>query len=115
MKLYIKSNSDILPSKAEIRELKSGLIDFFDETRDKTPKDTIDLLVDCYGIDAAKWIIAIMVNAKGRFDRRISERVYDWAEPLAPDEDTLMKNGIYYCDEIHPVHMNQLAEEIMSR
>lgn len=112
MKKYIKSETELL-DKREIRELRNGLVDFYEETYDKTPKDTVELLVDCYGIDAAKYIIAVMVNADGRFDRRISDRVFDWAESIAPDEETLRKNGIYYVDKIHPAHMNQLAEEIM--
>lgn len=112
MKLYIKSETELL-DKREIRELPDGLVDFYRETYDKTPKDTITLLVDCYGLEAAKYIIAVLVNAKGRFDRRISDRVFDWAESIAPDEETLRKNGIYYSDNIHPTHMNQLAEEIM--
>ena len=114
MKRYIKSSEELL-DKREIRELKQGLIDFYDETYSGTPDDTVDLLIDCYGLDAAKYIVAVMINADGRFDRRISDRVFDWAESIAPDEETLRKSGIYYCDRIHPAHMNQIAEAIMKR
>ena len=117
MKRYIKSAETELPDKKEIRELRESLADFYEDTRDQggTPKDTVDLLIDAYGIEAAKYIVAVLVNAKGRFDRRISDRVFDWAESIAPDEETLRKNEIYYTDRIHPAHMNQIAEEIIKR
>lgn len=114
MKLYIKSDTDTLDVR-KIRELRNGLIDIYRETRDATPPDTVDALIEQYGVDDAKYIVAVLVNAKGRFDGRISDRVFDWAESIAPDEDTLTRRGIYYDYAIHPTHMNQIAEEIMGR
>ena len=114
MKLYIKSDTDTLDVR-KIRELRNGIIDIYQATRDDAPSDTVDALIEQYGVDDAKYIVAVLVNAKGRFDGRISGRVFDWAERIAPDENSLMNKGIYYTDAIHPAHMNQIASEIMRR
>lgn len=115
MKRVIKAE-DAIDARG-VRNLKKDLIEAFKETyaKDLTPNDTVDLLLQNHSLDEVRYIIAAMVNCKGEWDARIWDYVYDWAKDIAPDEDTLRKYGVYYCDEIHPVYMNQLATAIMKR
>lgn len=96
------------------REAKPILVDIFNYTRDMTPADTADLLVDRLGRDAADELVAAMVVAKGDWDSRIWPEVRAKAEDmiLPYTENDLFRADIYYCDEIHPVHMNQLARAL---
>lgn len=79
-----------------------------------TPRETVDLLTDRIGYTAAADIVAVMVIAKLP-DGRISPNTRKWAtdrmEGLTNDD--LDEAYIFYCDDIHPAHMEQIAREIM--
>ena len=72
--------------------------------------ETVAALVEKLGYEDAREIVAAMVNAKGDWDQRISDRNRAWAADLAQDRDTLAAAYIYYCDDIHPAHMDQIAD-----
>lgn len=75
-----------------------------------TPAATVAALIDAIGYDAAAEIIAAMVNAKGDWDARISRTNRAWAaEQNAPARETLDDMCVWYCDEIHPAHMDEIA------
>ncbi|MBO5969171.1 MAG: hypothetical protein J6S14_11820 [Clostridia bacterium] len=80
-----------------------------------TPRETVDLLIDRIGYAAAADIVAVMVIAKGESDGRISPNTRKWAtgrmEGLT--KASLLDAGIYYADDIHPAHLEQIAREIM--
>jgi hypothetical protein len=76
-----------------------------------TPADTVNALISSIGYDAAAEIIAAMVNAKGEWDGRLSRNSRAWAAAQnAPDCAALDAMCVWYCDEIHPAHMEQIAE-----
>ena len=76
--------------------------------------DTVALLIDRVGLDAAKDIVALMICCKGTWDERISRRNRIWADIRMPSGDDIYHSdtGIYYCDEIHPCHMDAIANSI---
>ena len=75
-----------------------------------SPAETVDALISSIGYDAAAEIIAAMVNAKGEWDGRITRANRAWAaEQNAPARETLDDMCVWYCDEIHPAHMDEIA------
>lgn len=106
-------------TRTEIRAyeaLKEALIRCHDYSRDhgNTARETVDLLIDEVGMEDAKRIVAAMLVCKGRFDGRIDSRNHDWAEDeLVFPED--VKLNLYYCDAIHPAHMDMIASNIRKR
>lgn len=80
-----------------------------------TPRETADQLVARIGYAAAADIVAVMVIAKGERDGRISANTRKWATERMDGmtKDSLRDAGIYYSDDIHPAHMEQIAREIM--
>lgn len=84
-----------------------------DSHRENTrPADTVAALVSLIEEDNARRIIAAMVNVKGAWDQRISPRVRAWAAETAPE--FIGSDWLYYADEIHPAHMDQIACEMMN-
>ena len=96
-----------------IREAKTQLIDAHRYSRDhgNTPTETAQLLTDAIGAENAAEIVAVMVLCKGEWDARISPGSRRWARETAQhDEAELAQiSGLYYCDEIHPAHMEQIV------
>lgn len=119
MKKYIKESEplelDPAIDRRVIRIWKEHLVNAYQESRRQglSQVDAINALVSDIGEDNARYIIAVMVNAKGSFDGRISDKVRSWAATIAPSEDELRQAGIYYCDDIHPAHMDQIASQFM--
>lgn len=91
--------------KKEIRNNRAALIEAHQNSN--SPADTVGALIASIGYDAAAEIIAAMVNVKGNWDQRISTQSRAWAAEIAPD--FLGSDFIYYCDEIHPAHMEQIT------
>jgi hypothetical protein len=76
-----------------------------------TPAATVAALISSIGYDAAVEIVASMVNAKGEWDKRISRVNRTWAAAQdAPNSETLDDMCVWYCAEIHPAHMDQIAD-----
>lgn len=94
----------------EIRANRDALIEAKETTT--TPEETVTALVSAIGYEKAREIIAIMVSAKGIWDQRISQKARAWAAEIA--SDFLGSNFVYYCDEIHPAHMDQIARAMMN-
>lgn len=99
--------------QADIRKAREHLVSVYkyDCEHYNTPESTVALLVDEIGKDWAGEILAVMVLEKGRFDGRISRSSREWAEAYSLfDEDEIgCIHGCWYCDEIHPAHMEQLV------
>ena len=104
------------PSREYIRftaQGKKALVDDYRYCLDHgfTPAQTADLLIDEMGAENAAEIVAVMVLCKGKWDARISPRNREWARETAQHDEAELYQipGLYYCDEIHPAHMDQIA------
>lgn len=98
----------------EIRGRRQALIDAYNQTLENTPYDTIDVLANDIGFDDAVFAIAEAINSLNG-DGRISDKNYDWAISLrgAANHNELENLGLYsLTGEIHPAHLNQLADEM---
>ena len=83
-------------------------------THDNTPKETVQILEDAIGRENAAEIVAVMVLCRGDWDARISSESRAWAARTCSHEPEELDQipGLYYCDEIHPTHMEQIVWEI---
>ena len=110
-----------MPSKEYerfIREARAQLVDDYQYVREMggKPKDTVDLLIQEMGATDAAEIIAAMVLVHGEWDLRISVDSMKWAkENCFYSAHELNFPGCYYCDQIHPSHMEQIVQEMKSR
>lgn len=75
------------------------------------PSDTAALLIDRIGSTDAAEAVALAIACKGGWDGRISDRNRRWAEEVLPlGEDICKDAGIYYPSEIHPAHLDMIAD-----
>ncbi len=105
---------EILKAK---RETRKALIEVYNETRDKTPADTVNALAERVGHDAARIAIAELVSSVSRFDGRIDRRNREWAEGVegAWNNEELEAHSLYAPSEIHPAHIDQIGYEMRKR
>lgn len=97
---------------AKIREHRAALVAAHQAST--TPAETVAALVAQIGQESAAYIIASMINAKGDWDGRISSTVRAWAAAdEIPTQQQLDDARVWYCDEIHPAHMDQIARAMM--
>lgn len=102
-----------MKTNAKIREHRAALVAAHQAST--TPAETVAALVAQIGQESAAYIIAAMVNAKGEWDGRISSTVRAWAAAdEIPTQQQLDNADIWYCDEIHPAHMDQIARAMMA-
>lgn len=74
------------------------------------PQKTIDEFVDFIGYERACYIIANMVNARAKWDGRISPKNAEWAKEHAElDRELVIWLGGYADDVIHSCHLDQLC------
>lgn len=83
----------------------------YSRARQNCAKDTTALMNDSVGKESAIEIVAVMILCKGEWDGRISPANRAWAEDVASYTRAELAQipGLYYCDEIHPVHLDQIA------
>lgn len=99
-------------TRKEIENARTALIIARKETN--SAADTVTALIDRIGYTAAREIVATMIIAKGEWDGRIDNKCREWAFDLTETtEETLFAKYIYYCDEIHPAHMNEICHAMM--
>ena len=95
------------------REAKTQLVSAYRYSLDhgNSPAETADILTDAIGAENAAEIVAVMVLCKGEWDARICPRNREWARETAQHDPAELAQipGLYYCDEIHPAHMDALA------
>lgn len=82
------------------------------ETSDQTPAETVAEIVAAIGYDAAREAVAEIVNTVGEWDGRIWPSSREWAATIesAATAEELEEKRIYQPAEIHPAHINQLAQ-----
>ena len=98
------------------RTAKETLIDCYRYSleHDNTPEETVELLIDAIGEESAQEIVSALILCKGTWDERISRTSRHWASETCSysTEDLNTVPGFYYCDEIHPTHMEQIAQAL---
>lgn len=89
----------------------------YSREHNNTPKETVELLIDAIGEENAGEIVAALILCKGSWDERISRGSRIWAAETCShsSEDLNTVPGLYYCDEIHPTHMEQIAQALRNR
>ncbi len=100
---------------AQIKANRNTLIEVYEETRHNKPSYTIAKLVEKLGYNKAVETVAELVNGVSQGDGRVYQKQRDWAKsiPTACDGDTLKEHWIYTPSEIHPAHIQQIAEAMM--
>ena len=99
----------------QIRDHMKQLIEAYRKTREKTPKETVELLADVVGQKACVEAVANLVNVVGDWDGRISSKCREWAKNVEGSvlRDELMEYCFYQPSEIHPSHIDQIARAAM--
>lgn len=94
--------------------LMQELIDAHVAARSTTNRasDAAALLIDKVGMDFAKDAVALAIFCKGTWDGRISDRNRAWAEAVIPCGNDLYRSipGLFYPSEIHPAHLDMIAD-----
>lgn len=106
-------NTPSLEYRRFCREARTQLIAAHRWSRehDNTPEATVEILTDAVGKENAAEIVAVMVLCRGEWDARISSDSRAWAARICSHELEELNQipGLYYCDEIHPTHMEQIV------
>ena len=81
----------------------------------KTPNDTVLSLINEYGYEFTRDIIAIAITAIYYSDLRISKSVRAWADSKSPyTYEEIYWNQLFNAYDIHPSHLNQLGRAMLN-
>nr|DAK83855.1 MAG TPA: Protein of unknown function (DUF3849) [Caudoviricetes sp.] len=107
--------TEITARREQIKTTRANIktvVNIYRETIEQTPAETVAAIVERLGYDTAREAIAEIVNTVGEWDGRVSRSAREWAanvETAATPED-LEAKSIYQPSEIHPAHIDQLAQ-----
>lgn len=107
--------TEIAARREQIKTTRANIrtvVNIYCETSDRTPAETVAAIVERLGYDTAREAIAEIVNTVGEWDGRIYLSSREWAATIetAATRDELEAKNIYQPAEIHPAHINQLAQ-----
>lgn len=107
--------TEITARREQIKNTRANIktvVNIYCETSDRTPAETVAAIVERIGYDTAREAIAEIVNTVGEWDGRIWPSSREWAATIetAATRDELEAKSIYQPAEIHPAHINQLAQ-----
>lgn len=107
--------TEITARREQIKTTRANIktvVNIYSETSDRTPAETVAAIVEQIGYDTAREAIAEIVNTVGEWDGRIWPSSREWAATIetAATRDELEAKSIYQPAEIHPAHINQLAQ-----
>lgn len=107
--------TEITARREQIKTTRANIktvVNIYRETSDRTPAETVAEIVAALGYDAAREAVAEIVNTVGSWDGRIWPSSREWAATIetAATRDELEAKSIYQPAEIHPAHINQLAQ-----
>lgn len=107
--------TEITARREQIKTTRANIktvVDIYRETIGQTPAETVAAIVERLGYDTAREAIAEIVNTVGEWDGRIWPSSREWAATIetAATRDELEAKSIYQPAEIHPAHINQLAQ-----
>lgn len=106
---------EITARREQIKTTRANIktvVNIYCETIARTPAETVAAIVEQIGYDTAREAIAEIVNTVGEWDGRIWPSSREWAATIetAATRDELEAKSIYQPAEIHPAHINQLAQ-----
>ena len=107
--------TEITARREQIKTTRANIktvVSIYCETSDRTPAETVAAIVERLGYDTAREAIAEIVNTVGEWDGRIWPSSREWAATveIAATAEELEAKRIYQPSEIHPAHINQLAQ-----
>lgn len=107
--------TEIAARREQIKTTRANIktvVNIYCETIEQTPAETVAAIVERLGYDTAREAIAEIVNSVGEWDGRIYPSSREWAATIetAATRDELEAKSIYQPAEIHPAHINQLAQ-----
>ena len=107
--------TEITARREQIKTTRANIktvVNIYSETSDRTPAETVAAIVERLGYDTAREAIAEIINTVGEWDGRIWPSSREWAATIetAATRDELEAKNIYQPAEIHPAHINQLAQ-----
>lgn len=107
--------AEITARREQIKTTRANIktvVNIYRETIGQTPAETVAEIVAALGYDAAREAVAEIVNTVGEWDGRIWPSSREWAATIetAATRDELEAKSIYQPAEIHPAHINQLAQ-----
>lgn len=107
--------TEIAARREQIKTTRANIktvVNIYRETSDRTPAETVAAIVERLGYDTAREAIAEIINTVGEWDGRIWPSSREWAATIetAATRDELEAKSIYQPAEIHPAHINQLAQ-----
>ena len=107
--------TEITARREQIKTTRANIktvVNIYRETSDQTPAETVAEIVAAIGYDAAREAVAEIVNTVGEWDGRIWPSSREWAATIesAATAEELEEKRIYQPAEIHPAHINQLAQ-----
>lgn len=107
--------TEITARREQIKTTRANIktvVNIYCETSDRTPAETVAAIVERIGYDTAREAIAEIVNTVGEWDGRIWPSSREWAATIetAATRDELEAKSIHQPAEIHPAHINQLAQ-----
>lgn len=107
--------TEIAARREQIKTTRANIktvVSIYCETIEQTPAETVAAIVERLGYDTAREAIAEIVNSVGEWDGRIYPSSREWAATVetAATRDELEAKSIYQPAEIHPAHINQLAQ-----
>ena len=107
--------TEITARREQIKTTRANIktvVNIYSETSDRTPAETVAAIVEQIGYDTAREAIAEIVNTVGEWDGRIWPSSREWAATIetAATREELEAKNIYQPAEIHPAHINQLAQ-----
>ena len=107
--------TEITARREQIKTTRANIktvVNIYCETSDRTPAETVAAIVERLGYDTAREAIAEIINTVGEWDGRIYPSSREWAATIetAATRDELEAKSIYQPAEIHPAHINQLAQ-----
>jgi hypothetical protein len=107
--------TEIAARREQIKTTRANIktvVNIYRETSDRTPAETVAAIVERLGYDTAREAIAEIINTVGEWDGRIYPSSREWAATIenAATRDELEAKSIYQPAEIHPAHINQLAQ-----
>lgn len=107
--------TEIAARREQIKTTRANIktvVNIYRETSGRTPAETVAAIVERLGYDTAREAIAEIINTVGEWDGRIWPSSREWAATIetAATRDELEAKSIYQPAEIHPAHINQLAQ-----
>lgn len=98
----------------EISKTWKAVVSIYKETRDYTPKTTVDAIIGKFGINVTKEVFATVAEIK-KHDGRICEKNREYLRSVSVDPRNVDRDSpVMYAglDDIHTSHIDQMITEL---